>query len=118
MCVSASTEFAVLRQMMASPSISMEFHYRRSWVSVRLLTGIRALTTASHVWLRRALLYDVELVRDLCRHIRAESDPEKMLDLVSLLNAVLRDAQEEIRMRIGFLARKYAFVLNDSKTVD
>ncbi len=63
-------------------------------------------------------MYDVELVRDLCRHIRAESDPEKMLDLVSLLNAVLRDAQEEIRMRIGFLARKYAFVLSDSKTGD
>jgi hypothetical protein len=54
-------------------------------------------------------MYDVELVRHLCRQIRAESDPDKVQDLVSLLNAVLRNAQEEIAIRIAFLSKKYAF---------
>lgn len=63
-------------------------------------------------------MYDVELVRHLCRQIRAESDPDKVLDLVSLLNPVLREAQEEIRIRIDFLAKKYAFALSGSETAD
>jgi hypothetical protein len=63
-------------------------------------------------------MYDVELVRHLCRQIRAESDPDKVQDLVSLLNAVLRNAQEEITMRIAFLVKKYAFALSDATTAD
>jgi hypothetical protein len=47
-------------------------------------------------------MYDVELVRHICRQIRAESDPAKVQDLVSLLNAALRNAQEE--SQLGLLA--------------
>jgi len=63
-------------------------------------------------------MYDVELVRHLCRHIRAESDPDKVQDFVSLLNAVLRNAQEEITMSIAFLVKKYAFFLSDVNTAN
>jgi hypothetical protein len=46
-------------------------------------------------------------VRALCRDISAETDPHKVEELVSLLRAVIRDDQEEIRLRMSFLAKKY-----------
>jgi hypothetical protein len=58
-------------------------------------------------------MYDVELVRHLCRQIRAESDPDKVQDLVSLLNAVLKKCPGRNHHQIAFLAQKYAFALSD-----
>jgi hypothetical protein len=77
----------------------MQLRPRRSWVSVRPLTDIPTLTTAlSLAPAADAPMYDVELVRHLCRQIRAESDPDKVQDLVSLLNAALRNAQQESQL--------------------
>jgi len=64
-------------------------------------------------------LYDVEFVRLICRDINnAKDDPQKEQELISLLQAVIREDQEETRIRMAFLAKKYAAVISDAKASD
>jgi hypothetical protein len=63
-------------------------------------------------------VYDVDLVRTLCREIADEKDSEKALGLTSLLQAIVKEDQEEIRFRMAFLARKYASVISLAKAAD
>ncbi len=63
-------------------------------------------------------MYNVDLLRQLCKDIANERDSEKEQDLVSVLRAVIREDQEEIRVRMAFLAKKYADVISDSKAAD
>lgn len=57
-------------------------------------------------------MYEVDLVRQLCGEIAAEKDPEKVEDLLCLLQAVIRENQLEVRTRMAFLARRYAAVIS------
>jgi hypothetical protein len=61
---------------------------------------------------------NVDLLRKLCRDIANEKDPQKQQDLVSVLQAVIKEDQEEIRVRMAFLAKKYADAISDSKAAD
>jgi hypothetical protein len=63
-------------------------------------------------------VYNVDLLRQLCRDIANEKDPEKEQDLVAVLQAVIRGDQEEIRVRMAFLAKRYADAISDSKAAD
>lgn len=64
-------------------------------------------------------MYDVGLVRSLCQEIADENDPEKAEELTALLRAVVKDDQEEVRTRMAFLAKKYAYAFtSDSKAAD
>jgi len=64
-------------------------------------------------------VYNVELVRQICRDINnAKDNPEKQEELLSLLQAVIREDQEEIRVRLAFLTKKYASVISESKAAD
>jgi hypothetical protein len=57
-------------------------------------------------------VFDVNLVRSLCQEISQEQDLDKVEGLLSLLQAVIRDDQEEMKLRIQYLAKKYAeFIL-------
>ncbi len=59
-------------------------------------------------------MFDDDLVRRLCREIVEEKDPEKVADLLSLLQAVIKDDQEEVRVRVLFLVQRYGSFLADS----
>ena len=59
-------------------------------------------------------MYNTDLVRQICADITAEKDSERVQDLLSLLHAVLNDDQEEIRIRIAFLAKKYAITIGEA----
>jgi hypothetical protein len=63
-------------------------------------------------------VYDIELIRRLCAEIRAEQNSERVDDLIALLQAVIKDDQEEVRIRLAFLASKYAGVISDAKSAD
>lgn len=63
-------------------------------------------------------MYNSDLVRQLCQQIAAENDQRKALDLISLLQAVLKEDQEEIRVRMAFLAKAYPFAISDTKAAD
>ena len=64
-------------------------------------------------------MYNVELVRLICRDIHnATDDPQKEQELLSLLRAVIREDQEEMRVRMAFLAKQYADVISDAKAAD
>ena len=63
-------------------------------------------------------MFDIQLVRTLCREITEEQDPPRVDELLHLLQAVIKDDQEEVRLRMSFLTRKYAAVVNDSKAAD
>ena len=62
-------------------------------------------------------MYNADLVRQLCGEIVKENDPEKAKDLISLLQAVIKDDQDEVRIRMALLVRRYAVVTN-SKLAD
>jgi hypothetical protein len=62
-------------------------------------------------------VYNTGLVRQLCGEIVNEKNPEKAKDLISLLQAVIKDDQDDIRIRMAFLAKKYLGV-SDSKAAD
>lgn len=63
-------------------------------------------------------MHDIELIRRLCAKIRAEQNPEREHDLIALLQAVIKDDQEEMRMRLAFLTSKYAAAISDAKAAD
>ena len=63
-------------------------------------------------------MYNPDLVRKLCADILNEKDPGRVQDLISLLRAVIKQDQEEIRIRMVFLAKKYANALSDSRAAD
>jgi hypothetical protein len=63
-------------------------------------------------------LYNAALVRQLCADILAEKGPIRVEKLIDLMQAVIREDQEEIRIRMAFLAKKYADVVAKSKAAD
>jgi hypothetical protein len=63
-------------------------------------------------------MYNSDLVRKLCGDILNEKEPGRVQDLISLLQAVIKEDQEEIRIRMAFLAKKYATALRDSQAAD
>lgn len=62
-------------------------------------------------------MYNADLVRQLCADIVEEKDPNKARNLISLLQAVIKDDQDDIRIRMAFLAKRYALTI-DSKAAD
>jgi hypothetical protein len=50
-------------------------------------------------------VYSSDLVRQLCGDILNEKDSQKAEELISLLQAVIKDDQEEVRVRMAFLAK-------------
>jgi hypothetical protein len=63
-------------------------------------------------------VYDTSLVRQLCAEIIAEKDTERTEELISLLQAVVKENTEEIRIRMAVLAKKYSEAISDSKAAD
>ena len=64
-------------------------------------------------------VYDPELVRLICRDINSAKDnPQKEQELISLLQAVIKEDHEEMRIRMAFLAKKYAAVISDANAAD
>ena len=61
-------------------------------------------------------MYNTELVRQICHELSSESDPATAEELISLLRAVVLDDQEEVRMRMKFLAQRYARFFSDSES--
>jgi len=53
-------------------------------------------------------VYDADLVRKLCSDIIKEEDSQRVDELISLLQAVIKEDQEEIRVRMVYLAKKYS----------
>ena len=58
-------------------------------------------------------MYNVELVRKICWDItEARGDRDKERELISLLQAIIKEDQEEIRIRMAFITQKYAPVIS------
>ena len=57
------------------------------------------------------VVYNTNIVRQLCAEIAREKDSQKIQELHSLLHAIIREDQEEIRIRMAFLAKKYPIVV-------
>ena len=64
------------------------------------------------------MAYDPILVRTLCGEINRTQDDEKVMNLTSLLHAVINDDLEEIRIRMAFLRQKYSMIFEQSKAAD
>lgn len=58
----------------------------------------------------KVLVHDTDLVRLICSELAAETDPHKTDELYCLLRAVLTDDQEEVEVRMTFLAWRYPYL--------
>jgi hypothetical protein len=63
-------------------------------------------------------VYNIAVVRQLCADIATQEDPVKAEELIDLLHAVVQEDQEEIRIRMAFLAKKYKDAIVESKAAD
>lgn len=63
-------------------------------------------------------MYNAELVRSLCHDVTVEKDPVKVHELIELLKAVLKDDQEEVRLRMAFIAKRYSTDMNSPDPTD
>jgi hypothetical protein len=64
------------------------------------------------------VMYNVDLARNLCKTITREKDVRKSAELLALLRAVMREDQEEIRVRMAFLANNYSLIGSESQAAD
>jgi hypothetical protein len=64
---------------------------------------------------RGRVMYNVDLVRNLCKTRTREKDARKSSELLALLRAVMREDQEEIRVRMAFLAKNYSLIGDESQ---
>jgi hypothetical protein len=60
-------------------------------------------------------LYDPVLLRQICRELSAETDPEKIQDLLSLVRAVVENDQAKLRSESYQLVDRYPFLLEKLK---
>jgi hypothetical protein len=58
-------------------------------------------------------VYDVEMIRSLCAEAANEQDPERSEELIALLQAVLRENVEEIKLKASYLAKRHAAIAAD-----
>ena len=64
-------------------------------------------------------MYNAELVRQLAQQITQEKDPQKSAELLGLMQAVIKEDVEEIRVRMVFLAKHYPLVADkESQAAD
>jgi hypothetical protein len=61
------------------------------------------------------VMYNVNLVRNLCKTITREKDAQKSAELLALLRAVMGEDHEEIRVRMAFLAENYSLIGGESQ---
>jgi hypothetical protein len=103
-----------LRQHTPNQAKNVRCHtqFTRLASSAALLENQQNLSLAGR---RGECLFEADLVRNLCKEIVDETDPDKSADLLSLLHAVIREDQEEVRLRALFLVRKYGHAFDDLK---
>ena len=51
-------------------------------------------------------MYDLTLIKNLCKRITTEQDPRKVKGLLNLLRVVIRENNEDARLRLGFAKMK------------
>jgi hypothetical protein len=64
------------------------------------------------------LVYDIDFIRRLCGDLAREKGPAKIHELMNLLRAVVKEDQEEVRIRLKFLAKTYGHFFSDSQAAD
>jgi hypothetical protein len=64
-------------------------------------------------------VFEVNVVQNLCRAIAQESDPDRTNELLDALRHVIKDQQEEFRVRLLSVARqRVANLVNESEASD
>ena len=58
-------------------------------------------------------MYDRDMIRRLSEELANETDPERSKELVALLQSVLRDEMEEIKVRMSYLSQRYGAAIAD-----
>ena len=58
-------------------------------------------------------MFDAELLRKLCGQISAEQDPQRLEELISILQTMIREDIDDVRTRLAFLRERYAAVFGE-----
>jgi len=57
-------------------------------------------------------MFNPELVRVLCEKLASETDPQKLREMNLLLQAVIKEDMEEVRLRLAVLAKKWGITFD------
>jgi len=57
------------------------------------------------------------IIRRTCKQLAVEQDSQRARELLLLLEAVVRDDQEEVRIRLNCLAKRYKSLLEDEEAI-
>jgi hypothetical protein len=66
---------------------------------------------------RKEIVLNPAIIRRACKQLARENDPQTDRELLSLLEAVVRDDQEEVRLRLHYLAKQHKSFLQDEETM-
>ena len=58
-------------------------------------------------------MFDPDLVRSICRKLAIERDSEKAKELFDALHAIFTSNNEEVRVRLLFLAKRHPEIFSD-----
>ena len=53
------------------------------------------------------------IIRRTCKQLAVEQDSQRARELLLLLESVVRDDQEEVRLRLNYIAKHDKFLLED-----
>jgi hypothetical protein len=65
----------------------------------------------------KEVVFNPAVIRRVCQQLATEKDPQRARELMSLLQTVVEDDQEEVRLRFHFLAKHYKSLLEDEETI-
>jgi len=85
-----------------------------------VLTGLQSHlnTVRLIICAAKEVVFNPAIIRRVCQQLATETDPQRVRDLLSLLQAVVRDDQEEVRLRLHYLAKRYKPFLQDEETIN
>lgn len=66
----------------------------------------------------KEVVFNPAIIRRICQQLATENDPHRAQELLSLLEAIVRDDQEEVSLRLHFLAKHYKSLVADEETMN
>jgi hypothetical protein len=65
----------------------------------------------------KEIVLNPAIIRRTCKQLAVEEDSQRARELLLLLDAAVRDDQEEVRLQLNNLAKRYKSLLEDEEPI-
>jgi hypothetical protein len=83
-------------------------------------TGLKLFRSRLHtrtVFASKEIVFDPAIIRRICKQLAVEQDSQRARELLLLLDAAVRDDQEEVRLQLNNPAKRYKPLLEDEEAI-